>query len=284
MESSHAVHTWHRYPYNLDFNYGALEGLAKFSINNLGDPFIESNYGVHSREFEARHPPAPQPCCGPHSCSRPSQCTLCIIVPVHLNAYLLSLSLQQSRDQKPSELPSLHHPDSAVSPSNLSYISTSLLPSALMRITVWCSSEAVCACDVAQIGVLNWFAKLWEIENDEYWGYVTNCGTEGNLHGILVGRENLPDGAFSTLHIGPRCPSPFLQDMHRPTPLSRRRCASDSREQTASEMTPVPGDPASTRRLRGAGRYCNKIERCSRPRVCCGLQASCTLPKRHTIP
>ena len=24
--------------------------------------------------------------------------------------------------------------------------------------------------------------------------YITNCGTEGNLHGILVGRENLPDG------------------------------------------------------------------------------------------
>lgn len=28
----------------------------------------------------------------------------------------------------------------------------------------------------------------------EYWGYITTCGTEGNLHGILVGRENLPDG------------------------------------------------------------------------------------------
>ena len=41
-----------RYPYNLDFDYGALEGLFKYSINNLGDPFIESNYGVHSRDFE----------------------------------------------------------------------------------------------------------------------------------------------------------------------------------------------------------------------------------------
>jgi len=40
------------YPYNLDFDYGALEKLVHFSINNLGDPFIESNYGVHSREFE----------------------------------------------------------------------------------------------------------------------------------------------------------------------------------------------------------------------------------------
>lgn len=40
------------YPYNLDFDFGALADLNKFSINNLGDPFIESNYGVHSREFE----------------------------------------------------------------------------------------------------------------------------------------------------------------------------------------------------------------------------------------
>lgn len=43
-----------------------------------------------------------------------------------------------------------------------------------------------------EIGVLEWFARLWEADGD-YWGYITNCGTEGNLHGILVGRENLPD-------------------------------------------------------------------------------------------
>jgi hypothetical protein len=50
-----------RYPYNLDFDYGALDGLNKFSINNLGDPFIESNYGVHSREFEVGPRPPPPP-------------------------------------------------------------------------------------------------------------------------------------------------------------------------------------------------------------------------------
>ena len=48
--------------------------------------------------------------------------------------------------------------------------------------------------DSVQIGVLQWFAKLWEIDSDDYWGYITNCGTEGNLHGILVGRENHPEG------------------------------------------------------------------------------------------
>ncbi|KAJ1696281.1 hypothetical protein LUZ63_004793 [Rhynchospora breviuscula] len=84
------------YPYNLDFDYGALSQLQHFSINNLGDPFIESNYGVHSRQFE--------------------------------------------------------------------------------------------------VGVLDWFARLWELEKTEYWGYITNCGTEGNLHGILVGREVFSDG------------------------------------------------------------------------------------------
>lgn len=36
------------YPYNLDFDYGALSQLQHFSINNLGDPFIESDYGVRS--------------------------------------------------------------------------------------------------------------------------------------------------------------------------------------------------------------------------------------------
>ncbi len=77
------------YPYNLDFDYGPLEGLQKYCINNLGDPFIESNYGVHSREFE--------------------------------------------------------------------------------------------------IGVLQWFARLWEIDADDFWGYITNCGTGGWLDGRLCG-------------------------------------------------------------------------------------------------
>ncbi|MCD7471820.1 hypothetical protein HAX54_012496 [Datura stramonium] len=45
-----------------------------------------------------------------------------------------------------------------------------------------------------EVVVLDWFAQLWKIEKDEYWGYITNGGTEGNLHGILVGRELLPSG------------------------------------------------------------------------------------------
>ncbi|CAA6660522.1 unnamed protein product [Spirodela intermedia] len=34
------------------------------------------------------------------------------------------------------------------------------------------------------------------LEKNEYWGYITNCGTEGNLHGILIGREVFPDGVL----------------------------------------------------------------------------------------
>lgn len=71
---------------------------ARYSINNLGDPFDESNYGVHSRTFE--------------------------------------------------------------------------------------------------IEVLDFFARLWQIERKDYWGYITTCGTEGNMLGILYGREAFPDGVL----------------------------------------------------------------------------------------
>ena len=40
------------YPYNLDYQNDALAGFMRYSINNLGDPFVPSNYGVHSRQFE----------------------------------------------------------------------------------------------------------------------------------------------------------------------------------------------------------------------------------------
>ncbi|KAK4422366.1 Serine decarboxylase 1 [Sesamum alatum] len=38
-----------------------------------------------------------------------------------------------------------------------------------------------------EVGVLDWFARLWEIDMDEYWGYVTNGGTESNLHALMMG-------------------------------------------------------------------------------------------------
>jgi histidine decarboxylase len=72
----------------------------KYSINNLGDPFVASNYGVHSRQFE--------------------------------------------------------------------------------------------------VAVIDFFADLWKIEKPDYWGYVTTCGTEGNLHAMLLARECHPDGIIYT--------------------------------------------------------------------------------------
>ncbi|XP_027364700.1 serine decarboxylase 1-like [Abrus precatorius] len=49
-----------------------------------------------------------------------------------------------------------------------------------------------------EVCVLDWFANLWKINRDEYWGYVTTGGTEGNLHGILLGREKFSDGILYT--------------------------------------------------------------------------------------
>lgn len=85
------------YPYNLMYNHEELYPFMKYSINNLGDPFVTSNYGVHSRQFET--------------------------------------------------------------------------------------------------SVIDFFAKMWKLpEKGKYWGYVTTCGTEGNLHGMLLARECHPDG------------------------------------------------------------------------------------------
>lgn len=81
------------YPYTLGQDWSELASITGFSINNLGDPFVESNYGVQSRYFE--------------------------------------------------------------------------------------------------LEVLRWFAKLWHLPNDKMWGYVTACGTEGNMQGILLGRDLL---------------------------------------------------------------------------------------------
>lgn len=78
--------------------YPTSHNTTSFSINNLGDPFVESNYGVHSRKFE--------------------------------------------------------------------------------------------------VEVLQFFAALWEIPLDKFWGYTTTCGTEGNLLGILYGREKFPEGVL----------------------------------------------------------------------------------------
>lgn len=37
--------------------------------------------------------------------------------------------------------------------------------------------------------VLSFFAHLYHISENEYWGYVTHGGTEGNMYGLYLGRE-----------------------------------------------------------------------------------------------
>jgi len=40
------------YPYNLAYDYTPLLPFFQYTINNLGDPYVNGNYGIHSREFE----------------------------------------------------------------------------------------------------------------------------------------------------------------------------------------------------------------------------------------
>ncbi len=42
--------------------------------------------------------------------------------------------------------------------------------------------------------VLKWFADLNHIAEGDYWGYVTNGGTEGNIYGLFLARELYPAG------------------------------------------------------------------------------------------
>ncbi|MDX1455774.1 MAG: histidine decarboxylase [Gammaproteobacteria bacterium] len=42
--------------------------------------------------------------------------------------------------------------------------------------------------------VVEFFAKLMRAEEDDWWGYVTNGGSEGNLYGLYLARELYPNG------------------------------------------------------------------------------------------
>lgn len=44
--------------------------------------------------------------------------------------------------------------------------------------------------------VIAWYARLVHAPEDNYWGYVTNGGTEGNLYGLYLAREMYPDAIF----------------------------------------------------------------------------------------
>lgn len=41
--------------------------------------------------------------------------------------------------------------------------------------------------------VVRFFAELTELPENELWGYVTNGGTEGNIYGLFLARETLPN-------------------------------------------------------------------------------------------
>jgi histidine decarboxylase len=82
------------YPSALDFDYSPLYPFLQFSLNNIGDPFIEATYAISTRKMETE--------------------------------------------------------------------------------------------------VLEFFAKLFRAEENNWWGYVTNGGSEGNMYGLYLGRELFP--------------------------------------------------------------------------------------------
>lgn len=45
-----------------------------------------------------------------------------------------------------------------------------------------------------ELEVLRFFADLFRAPKDNWWGYVTNGGSEGNLYGLYVARELYPEG------------------------------------------------------------------------------------------
>ena len=58
----------------------------------------------------------------------------------------------------------------------------------------FCSSYYGLDSRVLETEVLDWFAKINHAPLDNYWGYVTNGGTEGNMYGLYLARELYPKG------------------------------------------------------------------------------------------
>jgi len=51
-----------------------------------------------------------------------------------------------------------------------------------------------------EIAVLDFFAEMYNISRNDYWGYCTCSGTEGNLLGILYGREKFKPARDAILY------------------------------------------------------------------------------------
>src|SRR3954471_14836949 len=91
---AHKSNNFLGFPVAKDFDYLQLMPFLQYPLNNLGDPFVDSTYGVDTREIEKE--------------------------------------------------------------------------------------------------VIHFFAGLFRAEPDNYWGYVTNGGSEGNLYGLYLARELYP--------------------------------------------------------------------------------------------
>jgi len=50
LESRSKLHAG--YPYNLAFDSHRILPLLKYTLNNLGDAYVEGNYGINTKDFE----------------------------------------------------------------------------------------------------------------------------------------------------------------------------------------------------------------------------------------
>jgi histidine decarboxylase len=57
----------------------------------------------------------------------------------------------------------------------------------------WVASQYHVHTRTLEVEVLDFFARMFRVPSDAYWGYVTNGGTEGNMYGLHAGREQYPD-------------------------------------------------------------------------------------------
>ena len=251
---------------------GADLSRPVISRTDLGDPFVMSNYGVHSRPFETvrptctythsharacirrrrscSHPPSPPRAMLHHACAQVGERGYCAALEAFLGdsalihtathwAHCRTAVHQTNRPSSTFSLTSGSSPKTGPSTPPLAPLPLSPLclatpghvllhgaakgprrqgcvieaaPLLFYRCTperkhththahthARCALRVVCCLtSCAHRCTCCLAAAVRASRGFRYWGYVTSCGTEGNLHSILVARECHPDAVLIT--------------------------------------------------------------------------------------
>lgn len=111
--------------------------------------------------------------------------------------------LKQLSDRDEQALSELHHKLLQQSEFYLGYPNNQLLSHSdlapFLDIVInnigdpFVGNDGINTCDFEK-EVLSFFRQLFKIDENEYWGYVTRGGTEGNIFGAYLARDIFPDG------------------------------------------------------------------------------------------